>query len=33
MNKGIVDKNYAFWCKNCEIFINLATLLPRYEDI
>jgi endogenous inhibitor of DNA gyrase (YacG/DUF329 family) len=33
MAREIVDRNYAFVCDKCQIFIDLADLLPRWSKI
>ena len=33
MTKEMIDKNYTFTCAPCDIYIKLATLLPRWEDL
>ncbi len=33
MARRIVDKNYAFACGRCDLFIDLADLLPRWNEL
>lgn len=33
MTPEIVDKNYAFACHRCELYVRLADLLPRWTDL
>lgn len=33
MQKVMYDGNYAFICDHCDLYINLADLLPRYSDL
>jgi endogenous inhibitor of DNA gyrase (YacG/DUF329 family) len=33
MEPTIIDKNYGFICRSCELGIYLAALLPRWQDI
>jgi endogenous inhibitor of DNA gyrase (YacG/DUF329 family) len=33
MGKEIINKNYAFICQTCDLFVNFAALLPRWSDI
>jgi endogenous inhibitor of DNA gyrase (YacG/DUF329 family) len=33
MEHRVVDKNYAFACDRCDLYINLADLLPRWNEL
>jgi NAD-dependent SIR2 family protein deacetylase len=33
MISKMVDKNYCFVCEDCELYIRLADLLPRWGDL
>lgn len=33
MAPEIVDKNYAFTCRGCDLYVRLADLLPRWNDL
>lgn len=33
MKSGLLFSNYGYQCKNCDIGVRLADLLPRWSDI
>jgi len=33
MERRMVYKNYAFACARCDLYINLADLLPRWNEL
>jgi endogenous inhibitor of DNA gyrase (YacG/DUF329 family) len=33
MNPDVVYKNYPFLCPRCDLYIKLAELLPRWDDL
>jgi len=32
MSSETIEKNYSFFCKNCNIYIFFSDLLPKWED-
>ena len=33
MRAAMVDKNYAYVCDNCSLYVRLADLLPMWTDV
>jgi endogenous inhibitor of DNA gyrase (YacG/DUF329 family) len=33
MERDIIDTNYSFKCTACDLYIDLADLLPRWSDL